>query len=38
MTIHSDRPGMQFYGGQKLPAPHPGLHGICLEPQGFPMR
>jgi aldose 1-epimerase len=36
MTIHSDRPGIQFYGGQYLPATHPGLNGICLEPQGFP--
>jgi aldose 1-epimerase len=36
MTIHSDRPGIQFYGGQYLPAAHPGLNGICLEPQGFP--
>jgi aldose 1-epimerase len=36
MTIHSDRPGIQFYGGQYLPAAHPGLCGICLEPQGFP--
>ena len=36
MTIHSDRPGLQFYGGQKLHGAHPGLHGICLEPQGLP--
>ena len=36
MTIHSDRPGIQFYGGQHLPTAHPGLNGICLEPQGFP--
>jgi aldose 1-epimerase len=36
MTIHSDRPGIQFYGGQYLPAAHPGLKGVCLEPQGFP--
>jgi aldose 1-epimerase len=36
MTICSDRPGIQFYGGQHLPAAHPGLCGICLEPEGLP--
>jgi aldose 1-epimerase len=36
MKIKSDRPGLQFYGGQGLPGVYPGLHGICLEPQGFP--
>ncbi|MEJ0036169.1 MAG: aldose epimerase family protein [Gammaproteobacteria bacterium] len=36
MTIHSERPGIQFYGGQHLRTGHPGLHGICLEPEGFP--
>ena len=36
MTIHTDQPGIQFYGGQHLPPAHPGLSGICLEPQGLP--
>ena len=36
MTVRSDRPGIQFYGGQHLPAAHPGLRGICLEPEGLP--
>jgi aldose 1-epimerase len=36
MTIRSDRPGIQFYGGQHLHATYPDLDGICLEPQGFP--
>ena len=36
MSVHSNLPGLQFYGGQGLPAQHPGLHGVCLEPQGFP--
>ena len=36
MTVHTDRPGIQFYGGQHLPGAHPGLNGVCLEPQGFP--
>ena len=36
MTIRSDRPGIQFYGGQHLPAAHPGLSGVCLEPEGLP--
>jgi aldose 1-epimerase len=36
MTIRSDRPGMQFYGGQHLPAAYPELRGICLEPEGLP--
>jgi aldose 1-epimerase len=36
MTIHSEQPAIQFYGGQLLPPKHPGLSGVCLEPQGFP--
>ncbi len=28
--------GIQFYGGQHLPAAYPDLSGICLEPEGFP--
>jgi aldose 1-epimerase len=36
MTLRSDRPGIQFYGGQHLRAEHPALNGVCLEPQGFP--
>jgi aldose 1-epimerase len=36
MSIQSTQPGLQFYGGQSLPIQHPGLHGVCLEPQGFP--
>jgi aldose 1-epimerase len=36
MSVHSSLPGLQFYAGQSLPRQHPGLNGICLEPQGFP--
>jgi aldose 1-epimerase len=36
MTLRSDRPGIQFYGGQHLTAVYPELAGICLEPEGFP--
>ena len=37
MQVHTDRPGIQFYGGQHLAAGmHAGKNGICLEPQGFP--
>lgn len=36
MQIKSERRGLQFYGGQYLSRTHPGLHGICLEPQDFP--
>jgi aldose 1-epimerase len=36
MRIRSDRPGIQFYGGQHLGANYPDLAGICLEPEGFP--
>ena len=36
MTIRSDRPGIQFYGGQHLQAAYPELSGICLEPEAFP--
>jgi aldose 1-epimerase len=36
MTVRSDRPGLQFYGGQHLQGTYPELRGICLEPQGFP--
>lgn len=36
MTIRSDRPGIQFYGGQHLRATHPELSGVCLEPEHFP--
>ena len=36
MTLRSDRPGIQFYGGQHLRAAYPSLSGICLEPEGFP--
>jgi aldose 1-epimerase len=36
MTVRSDRPGLQFYGGQHLGPIYPELAGICLEPEGFP--
>ncbi|MEP7243462.1 MAG: aldose epimerase family protein [Gammaproteobacteria bacterium] len=36
MTLHTDRPALQCYGGQHLSKHYPGLNGICLEPQGFP--
>ena len=36
MQLQSERPAIQFYGGQMLPGAHPGLSGLCLEPQDFP--
>jgi aldose 1-epimerase len=36
MKVHTDQPGIQFYGGQHLQGAHSGLNGVCLEPQGFP--
>jgi aldose 1-epimerase len=36
MQLKSERCGLQFYGGQYLSRTHPGLHGLCLEPQDFP--
>jgi aldose 1-epimerase len=36
LKVSSEQPGIQFYGGQYLAGSHPGLHGVCLEPQGFP--
>jgi aldose 1-epimerase len=36
MSIHTERRAIQFYGGQGLPAQHPRLNGVCLEPQDFP--
>jgi len=36
LKVISDQPGIQFYGGQYLGGAHRGLHGVCLEPQGFP--
>jgi aldose 1-epimerase len=36
LQILSERRSIQFYGGQGLPRQHPGLSGICLEPQDFP--
>ncbi|MEJ1964319.1 MAG: aldose epimerase family protein [Gammaproteobacteria bacterium] len=36
MTVRSDRPGIQFYGGQHLAHVLRELNGVCLEPQGFP--
>ncbi len=37
LQLHSDEPGLQFYGGQALSREHPGLApGISLEPQAFP--
>lgn len=36
LKVISERRAIQFYGGQGLPRQHPGLHGICLEPQDFP--
>jgi aldose 1-epimerase len=36
MQVTTDLPGLQFYGGYHLPTEHPGLHGICLEPQHLP--
>lgn len=36
LSVRSDRPGLQFYAGHGLAGSHAGLHGVCLEPQGFP--
>jgi aldose 1-epimerase len=36
LRLHSERPAIQFYGGQMLPGAHPGVSGLCLEPQDFP--
>jgi aldose 1-epimerase len=36
LKVSSEQPGIQFYGGQYLAGAHPGLNGVCLEPQGFP--
>lgn len=36
LNVKSSQPGIQFYGGQYLQGAHPGLKGVCLEPQGFP--
>lgn len=36
MSIHSERPAIQFYLGQGLPQQHPEMSGVCLEPQDFP--
>jgi aldose 1-epimerase len=36
MQLTTDLPGLQFYGGYHLPTEHPGLHGICLEPEHLP--
>jgi aldose 1-epimerase len=36
MQVATDLPGLQFYGGYGLPMAHPGMHGICLEPENLP--
>jgi len=36
MRLRSERPAIQFYGGQTLPGAHPGMSALCLEPQDFP--
>jgi aldose 1-epimerase len=36
MRLQSERPAIQFYGGQMLPGAHAGVSGLCLEPQDFP--
>jgi aldose 1-epimerase len=37
MSIRSDSPALQLYGGHGLDQQHPGLgRGLCLEPQGYP--
>jgi len=37
LTLHTDRPGVQFYTGNFLAGtPFPKYSGLCLEPQGFP--
>ena len=36
LNLHSERRAIQFYGGQRSAGAHPGLSGVCLEPQDFP--
>ena len=37
LTLHTDRPGVQFYSGNFLAGkPHRKRSGFCLEPQDFP--
>jgi aldose 1-epimerase len=36
MTLRTNQVGLQFYDGHNLSAEHPGLSGVCLEPQGLP--
>lgn len=37
LTLHTDRPGVQFYTGNFLTGtPFPENSGLCLEPQDFP--
>jgi aldose 1-epimerase len=36
LSLLSERRSIQFYGGQGLPRQHPGLSGVCLEPQDLP--
>ena len=36
LKVTSEQRGIQFYGGQYLAGVHRGVHGVCLEPQGFP--
>jgi len=36
LRLSSSQPGLQFYGGQWLARAHPGLNGLCLEPEQFP--
>jgi aldose 1-epimerase len=36
LKLLSERRALQFYGGQGLTRQHPGLSGLCLEPQDFP--
>jgi aldose 1-epimerase len=36
MQVTTDLPGLQFYGGYNLAVEHPGMHGICLEPEHLP--
>ncbi|MFT3907106.1 MAG: aldose epimerase family protein [Steroidobacteraceae bacterium] len=36
LRLSSNQPGLQFYTGQGLTQRHPGWHGLCLEPGGWP--
>ena len=36
MSIWTDYPGLQFYTGKKLRAPHHAFQGFAIEPEAYP--